>query len=53
MWWGQSPALTQKLQQALARFDALEALLICTSEGVPLVRGPCFNIQTVADADSS
>ncbi|RLN59079.1 hypothetical protein BBP00_00006710 [Phytophthora kernoviae] len=33
-----SPILLEKLNEVLSRFDALEAILVCTSEGVPLLK---------------
>ncbi|KAL8000020.1 putative ragulator complex protein LAMTOR3 [Plasmopara halstedii] len=32
-----SPILKEKLNDVLSRYDALEAILVCTSEGVPLL----------------
>ncbi|KAI9917644.1 hypothetical protein PsorP6_012778 [Peronosclerospora sorghi] len=34
-----SQMLLKKLNDVLSRYDALEAILICTSEGVPLFKG--------------
>ncbi|KAF1776962.1 Ragulator complex protein LAMTOR3 [Phytophthora cactorum] len=33
-----SPILQEKLNDVLSRYDALEAILVCTSEGVPLLK---------------
>ncbi|CAI5746239.1 unnamed protein product [Peronospora destructor] len=33
-----SPILQEKLNNVLNRYDALEAILVCTSEGVPLLK---------------
>ncbi|CAH0486701.1 unnamed protein product [Peronospora effusa] len=33
-----SPILQEKLNDVLNRYDALEAILVCTSEGVPLLK---------------
>ncbi|TDH70291.1 hypothetical protein CCR75_008673 [Bremia lactucae] len=42
-----SPILHEKLSGVLLRYDALEAILVCTSEGVPLLKGALGKLISV------